>query len=284
MLVDIDKDTLNLDVGSVERALEDNPGIKAIIPVHFAGQSCLMDPIQRLADAHSLHVIDDAAHAVPTTYQGRKIGNISDATAFSFYVTKTLATGEGGMITTNDDALAERVRVMRLHGISKDVFDRYAARTPSWYYEVVAPGFKYNMTDISASLGIHQLRKADQFQQRRKEIAMRYNKAFANIPVDLPCQQSESDTHAWHIYLLRLKEHDRDEFIARMSDCGIGTSVHFIPLHLHPYWKDRYQLTPEHFPVATDSYRRAVSLPLYSAMDDDSVERVIRTVVEIVGS
>ena len=217
-----------------------------------------MAAIIDIAARHGAAVVEDAAHAFPATSGGRLVGTIGQATVFSFYATKTITTGEGGMVVTDDDALAARVKVMRLHGISRDVFDRYTSDKPSWFYEVIAPGFKYNMTDVAAAIGVEQLKRADIFRNRREAIARAYDAAFRGLPVDLPAVRRLADLHAWHLYVLALRVESlalsRDEFIARLAAAGIGTSVHFIPLHLQPYWRDRYRLAPEDFPVATDRF------------------------------
>ncbi len=280
VFVDIRPDTLNIDPAKIEGAI--TPRTKAIVPVHFAGLAADMKPIGAIARKHRLKVIEDAAHALPTTYQGKLIGSLeSDATVFSFYATKTLATGEGGMIATRDERISARCKVMRLHGIDRDAFDRYNSKKPAWYYEVVAPGFKYNMTDLAASLGIHQLRKITRFQRKRSEMAARYDHAFADLPLTLPAKAPAGDLHSWHLYVVRLSDNApirRDEFIQALSAEGIGTSVHFIPLHFQPFWRDRYRLSPEQFPQATRVYESTVSLPLYTRMTDGDQSRVIRTV------
>ncbi len=285
VFVDIDEDTLNMDVAAVEAALSRGGNVKAIMPVHMAGQACDMTALCRLAKDAGIRIIEDAAHALPTTFNGKRIGTIGDATVFSFYATKTLATGEGGMITTDDDAIASRIRTMRLHGISRDVFDRYQSDKPSWYYEVVAPGFKYNMPDTAAAVGIHQLARLQEMSGRRREIANRYFDALADLPLELPVPINMDDEHAWHLFIIRLAlgrlDIDRNRFIELMAECGIGTSVHFIPLHLQPYWRDKYELVPGDFPVATATYERLVSLPIYSKMTDEDVERVIAAVRDI---
>ena len=288
LFVDVDPDTLNLDPEAVRRVVETaSPRPKAMIPVHFAGRACAMDALLAIAREHGMKVVEDAAHAFPASHGGRAIGTIGDATVFSFYVTKTIATGEGGMVTTEDPAVAERIRTMRLHGISRDVFDRYRSEKPNWYYEVVAPGYKYNMPDMAAAVGIQQLAKAEAFRARREAIARRYTEAFAALPVRLPVGPAAGETHAWHLYVLRLtlEELDigRDRFIERMAEAGIGTSVHFIPLHIQPYWRERYGLAPQDFPRAWDAYQRAVSLPIYPAMSDADVERVVAAVTDILG-
>ena len=285
VFVDIDEETLNMDVTAVEAALSRGAKVKAIMPVHMAGQACDMTALCRLAKDAGIRIIEDAAHALPTTFNGKRIGTIGDATVFSFYATKTLATGEGGMITTDDDEVASRIRTMRLHGISRDVFDRYQSDKPSWYYEIVAPGFKYNMPDTAAAMGIHQLARLHEMSDRRREIANRYFDDLSDLPLDLPVPINTDDEHAWHLFIIRLAlgrlDIDRNRFIELMAERGIGTSVHFIPLHLQPYWRDRYELEPGDFPVATATYERLVSLPIYSKMTDEDVERVIAAVRDI---
>ncbi|MBL8278835.1 MAG: DegT/DnrJ/EryC1/StrS family aminotransferase [Pelomonas sp.] len=279
-LVDIDPATLNIDIAAIEAAI--TPRTKAIMPVHYAGLAVDMLAVLDIARRHGLRVVEDAAHALPTTIEKELIGTLgSDATVFSFYANKTMTTGEGGMLVTRNPELAKRARIMRLHGMSRDAFDRFTAKVPSWYYEIVAPGFKYNLTDIAAALGLHQLKRLPAFQQRREQIATRYHEAFCDLPVILPPDAPEGDTHSWHLYVLRLADDagiTRDAFIEGMFAAGIGCSVHYVPLHLHPYWRDRYGLTPEQFPHSQKAYERMVSLPLYTAMSDADVERVIAAV------
>lgn len=283
VFVDIDETTFNIDPTKIEAVITQKT--KAIIPVHFGGLACEMQPILEIARKYNLRVIEDAAHALPTTYQEKLIGSLeSDATVYSFYATKPIATGEGGMIVTRNPEIAKRCSVMRLHGINRDAFDRYTSTKPSWYYEVVAPGFKYNMTDIAASLGIHQLKKAWQLQQKRANIAQRYDEAFADLPLLLPPKANASDTHSWHLYVIRLTEKapiNRDVFIKQMIEKGIGCSVHYIPLHLHPYWRDTYHLQPTDFPRTLSTYQGAVSLPIYTKMTETDQEWVIKAVREI---
>lgn len=283
VFVDIDPMTLNMDPRRIERAITSRT--KVILPVHIAGLACDMAPILELANRYGLKVIEDAAHALPTTYRGQMIGTLaSDATVYSFYATKTITTGEGGMIVTRNAELADRCRTMRLHGINRDAFDRYTSTKPAWHYEVIAPGFKYNLTDLAASIGIQQLRKAWVFQRRRAEMASRYDAELAGLPVASPPHPLAGDVHSWHLYIIRLDEGvriSREEFIQRMSARGIGCSVHFIPLHLHPYWRETYQLQPHHFPLSWRAYERAVSLPLYTRMTDDDQTRVIEAVREV---
>jgi len=276
VLVDIDPTTLCIDVDAVERAI--TPRTKAVVPVHYGGLAADMSRLLALARRHGLRVVEDAAHALPTTCGGRLIGTLdSDATVFSFYANKTITTGEGGMVVTRDDELARRVKVMRLHGISRDAFDRFTAKVPSWYYEIVAPGFKYNLTDIASAMGIHQLRRANEFQRCRQAIAHAYDKALAGLPLLRPPHPVVGDLHSWHLYVVRLTDEariSRDSFIEKLFAAGIGCSVHYIPLHLQPYWRDRYGLRAEQFPHSQHAYERMVSLPMYSRMTEADVQRV----------
>ena len=284
-LVDIDPATLNIDPQAIEAAI--TPRTKAILPVHFAGLAADMPAILAIARRHGLKVIEDAAHALPTTAGGQLVGTLaSDATVFSFYANKTITTGEGGMLVTRDATLAARAMVMRLHGMSRDAFDRFTATVPSWFYEIVAPGYKYNLTDIAAALGLQQLKKSLAFQQRRAELAARYDAALAGLPVTLPPRALPGDMHAWHLYVLRLAEGaglERDELIERLYAAGIGCSVHYIPLHLHPYWRDRYALDAAMFPHSQRAYERMLSLPLYTRMTDADVDRAVHALRRALG-
>jgi dTDP-4-amino-4,6-dideoxygalactose transaminase len=284
-LVDIDPTTLNIDPAAVEAAI--TPRTRALMPVHYAGLAADMPRLLDIAQRHGLKVVEDAAHALPTTAAGALVGTLqSDATVFSFYANKTITTGEGGMLVTRDAALAQRARTMRLHGMSRDAFDRFTATVPSWYYEVVAPGFKYNLTDIAAALGIHQLKRAHAFQQQREHLAAAYDQALAGLPVTLPPRAPAGDVHAWHLYVIRLQDDagvPRDRFIERLYAAGIGCSVHYIPLHLHPYWRDRYGLSAAMFPHSQHAYERMVSLPLYPRMTGGDVQRVAQAVRAALG-
>lgn len=280
VFVDIEPNTFSIDADKIEAAI--TPRTKAIIPIHVGGLACNMGAIIALAQKYKLKVIEDAAHALPTTWNRKLVGTLeSDATVFSFYATKTITTGEGGMIVTREANLAERCKVMRLHGINRDAFDRYTSTTPSWYYEIVAPGFKYNLTDVAASLGIQQLKKAWKFYERRKAIAAQYDEGLKDLSLILPPHSAEGEMQSWHLYVIRLTENakvQRNDFIQRMADEGIGCSVHYIPLHLHPYWKETYGLKPEDFPNALHAYQGAVSLPIFTKMTDTDVTRVIQAV------
>lgn len=283
VFVDIDPNTLCIDVDLVERAI--TPRTKAIIPVHFAGLSADMIRLIKLAKDRGLRVIEDAAHAFPATCNGQLIGTLlSDATVFSFYANKTITTGEGGMLVTRNPEIAKRARVMRLHGINRDAFDRFTSDKPSWYYEIVAPGFKYNLTDIAASIGIHQLAKAAAFQVKREYIAKQYDEGLDGLPLIKPPHPVSGDTHSWHLYVIRLEKScgiPRDKFINEMYKIGIGCSVHYIPLHLHPYWRSAFKLAPEMFPVSQSVYEQTVSLPIYTKMDESDVGNVIDAVWKI---
>ncbi|MCP4367664.1 MAG: DegT/DnrJ/EryC1/StrS family aminotransferase [Deltaproteobacteria bacterium] len=294
VFVDIDPYTLNIAPDKIEsekgKSWKEGKA-KAVIPVHFAGLPCDMDAIIEIANRHSLKVIEDAAHTLPSRYKGKMVGTIGDITCFSFYATKTITTGEGGMITTENDEYAERMRIMSLHGISRDAWNRYSSEG-SWYYEIMAPGFKYNLTDLAAAVGLAQLKKAESMYLRRRKIASLYNEAFKDISsIDTPFYEESRKmenitSHSWHLYVIKLNLEtltiDRDEFIDELKNKGIGTSVHFIPLHMHPYYRDTYGHKPEDFPVAYETYKRIISLPIYPKMTDDDVGRVVEAVKELV--
>jgi len=285
VFVDIEGDSFNIDCDAIEKALITHPEVKVILPVHYAGQSANMTRIMKLAKQYNVKVMEDAAHAIPTTHNNKVIGTFGDITVYSFYANKTITTGEGGMVVTNNDEYAKRIGCMRLHGISKDVFDRFTSTKPSWHYEVIAPGFKYNMTDIAASLGIHQLKKAWKLQERRQEIAYRYNNEFSNIPLKVPLIVNKDDVHSWHLYVIQLDLEaisiSRERFIDILAEKGVGTSVHYIPLHFHPYWKDAYDLKETDFPISTNIFSRIVSLPNYPKMTDEQVDKVISVVKSV---
>ncbi len=283
VLVDVEPDTLNIAPAAVEQAI--TPRTKAILPVHLYGHPCNLDALGEIARQHDLLVIEDAAHAVGAAWRGRRIGTLSQATAFSFYAIKNLTTAEGGMVTTDDDAWAERLRVYTLHGISRDAWKRYSSEG-SWYYEVILPGFKCNMTDIQAALGLHQLARLEVMNLRRAEIAARYDEALSDLAeLRLPARRP-GIRHAWHLYPIRLRLDrltvDRAAFIEHLRAEGIGASVHFIPLHRQPYYRDRFGLRPADLPVADAAYHELVSLPLYPRMQDQDVEDVIEAVGRVV--
>jgi perosamine synthetase len=292
IFVDVDARHLNMRPTLVEQAMTRRT--KAIMPIHVAGLATDLEAIYTIAANHNLAVIEDAAHAFPAKYRGRFIGQdlghdfatqFSHFTCFSFYATKTITTGEGGMICTNNEALAERCRIMALHGISKDAWKRYTSEG-SWYYEIIAPGYKYNITDVAAAMGLAQLRKVEKMWLRRQEIARQYTEAFAPCAaLQVPATCSDVQ-HAWHLYMLRLNldqlHLDRANFVAELKRRNIGVSVHFIPLHLHPYYRETYGYQPQEFPIAYAEYQREISLPIYSKMNDRDVHDVINAVLEIV--
>jgi dTDP-4-amino-4,6-dideoxygalactose transaminase len=282
VLADVEPDTLNIDPARIEAAI--TPRTRAIIPVHFAGHPVDLDPIIELARAHGLLVLEDAAHALPASYKGRRIGAGRNPVAFSFYATKNLTTTEGGMLTADPEFL-ERARVVSLHGMSRDAWKRYG-KGGSWYYEVQCPGFKYNMTDVQAALGLCQLRKLSRFQQRRREVVAAYGSGLADADaLELPTQRPDVE-HAWHLYVLRIRPGllriGRDQFIDELATRNVGTSVHFIPIHLHPYYRDTYGYRPLDLPVANENYHRMLSLPLHPGLSDGDVADVIDAVHDVV--
>lgn len=289
IFVDIAAGDLNIDPARIAEALEhakrarkDRP-IQAILPVHIGGHPCDLEAIMSIANDAGLPVVEDAAHSFPSVYRGRHAGTWGACGVYSFYATKTITTGEGGMVVTGDDEIARRMSVMRLHGIDREVWDRYTSEKPSWHYQVVEAGFKYNMPDILAAIGRVQLRRADAFAARRREIAGLYRTLLGNRDyLEVPPENAAS---SWHLFVVRIVTErlslGRDEFIARLAELGIGTSVHYIPLHIMPYYRNRYGFTPDDFPVSLDAYERAISLPIYPGLTDEDVGRVADTVKRI---
>jgi dTDP-4-amino-4,6-dideoxygalactose transaminase len=286
VIVDVDPMTLNIDLRKAAAAV--TPRTKAVMPVHFGGLAVDRAALANLSREFDLRVIEDAAHSFPTVSDGALVGlGASEAVVFSFYATKTITTGEGGMVVTPHAELSDRMRTMRLHGINHDVFDRYRSATPSWAYEVVAPGFKYNMPDMAAALGRVQLSRAYEMAAKRLRIADRYTAAFADLPLDLPVPPQRGDSHAWHLYVVRLRQRSamtREAFIEKMAQRKVGCSVHFIPLHKHPYWRKRYSLSDFQFPVASAQFERVVSLPIFSSMTEAQVDKVVLSVRELLGA
>ena len=282
VFADVEKGTLNIDVRKIEEKI--TPKTRAIIPVHFAGHACDMDAIDELAQRHNLVVIEDAAHAIETGYKKSKIGNLGNLTAFSFYATKNLTTGEGGMLTLNDDALADKIRVMRLHGLSRDAWKRYG-KSGFAHWELHYPGFKYNMSDINASLGLHQLKKVEKFYQLRERYVEMYNTAFAGLEAVETLEVRDYTRSAYHIYVIALKLEmlniSRDEFLNAMQNAGVGVAVHFSSLHLQPFFKKEFGTAEQPLPVATHYNDRILSLPLYPKMSTSDVERVIHEVTRL---
>lgn len=283
VFVDIDPVTMNIDAKKIREKITSRT--KAIIPVHIAGHPCEMDEIMAIALENNLFVLEDAAHAVYTQYKGKLIGSIGNATAFSFYATKNLVTGEGGMVTTDDEELYNKIRVMSTHGMSRNAWNRYA-EAGSWYYEILSPGYKDNMSDIMAGLGLSQLAKLERMQGMRQEIVDYYQGEFGKMPeLEVPAELDYA-RHAWHLYIIKLNldklSIDRGKFIDKLKEENIGTSVHFIPLHLHPYYRDTYGYKPEDFPVALSVFERIISLPLYPRMSRQDASDVVDAVKRII--
>jgi perosamine synthetase len=283
VMVDCLPDTFNIDPDQIVKAV--TPRTKAIIPVHIGGQPCDMHPILEIAKQYNLRVIEDAAHALPARYHEKMVGTIGDITCFSFYATKTITTGEGGMATTENPEWAERMHIMSLHGISKDAWKRYTAEG-SWYYEILYPGYKYNLTDIAAALGIPQLQKCERYWAARQHYATLYNKGFADVPEIIVPHVAEGVQHAWHLYVIQLDLDrltiSRNQFIEALKAENIGTSVHFIPLHRHPYYQETFGYGLSDFPNASAVFERIISLPIFPKMTEADVQDVIDAVRKIV--
>lgn len=282
VLVDVRASDHLVDLTAVERAVTRRT--RVIMPVHFGGIAADMDEVTALARARGLRVVADSAHAFPCDYRGRNIGTLADISCFSFYATKTITTGEGGAAVTENSEWADRMRTMSLHGISRDAWKRYAA-DGNWYYEILAPGFKYNLTDVAAAMGLVQLSRAEEMRARRRAIAARYDEAFAGEPALELLRLPADRTSAYHLYVLKLAPGvlriERNGFLEELKRRGIGASVHFIPLHVHPYYRETFGYRPESLPVANDLYQRSISLPFFSAMTGVQVERVIAAVQDI---
>lgn len=282
VLVDVAPDTLTISPDAVRDAI--TPRTKAIIPVHYAGHPVDLDPLDALAEKHGLMILEDAAHAISTRYRGKIIGSRPNLAAFSFYATKNLTTVEGGCLT-GETSLIEKARVIGHHGMNRDAWKRFD-RSGSWYYEVVLPGFKYNMTDMQASIGLHQLKRLAEFQRRRREIVAKYEEGFRGMDaLELPVERSWAES-SWHLYVLRLRLEtlriDRNAFIDELKSRNIGTSVHYLPVHMHPFYRDKYHLRPEEAPVALDAYSRMISIPLHPGLSDIDVDDVIQAVRDTV--
>ena len=283
--IDIEPNSMNIDVKQIRKKITKNT--KAIIAVHYAGLSCEMDEIFKIAKEFDLKVIEDAAHALPSSYLGSLIGSLrSDATVFSFYANKNITTGEGGMVVTRSEDMAKRMRLMRLHGMDRDAYDRFTSQKGSWYYEIIAPGFKYNLTDLSAAIGIEQLKKLPMLHEKRKKLANKYFDELKDLPIILPSDAPAKECHSWHLFVIRLKKDlkiTRDELIKKMNKDGIGTSVHYVPLHLQPYWKNRYELDTKDFKETNKAYNSMVRIPLYPDLSEEDQERVIMSLQKNLG-
>ncbi len=274
VLCDIEYETHNINVFKIEELITSKT--KAIIPVHFGGQPCDMEKILDIARRHKLYVIEDAAHALPAWYKDKKIGTMGNITCFSFYATKTLATGEGGIATTKEETFARSMKINRLHGIDRDAWNRYTLQG-DWYYEVVDQGYKYNMTDLQAALGLAQLKKLEWMWNRRKEIAERYNQAFKNTAIETLKIKPDRET-SWHLYVIKVN--NRDELYRKLKERGIGTSVHFIPVHKHPYYKKTFGYKEKDYPVAEEVFKKSLSLPIYPGLTDEEQEYIIENVLK----
>lgn len=283
VFADIKRDSYNIDPDEIAKKITKKT--KAIIPVHYSGNAAALDEIYAIAREHDLFVIEDAAHAIGATYKGKKLGSFNSIACFSFYATKNITTGEGGLVTLNDQKLAEKIRMLTLHGISKDAWKRYTA-SGSWRYEVLYPGFKYNFTDIQAALGLVQLKKIGLFLEKRRWIAKLYNQLLDNMDgIKIP-YIPKNDEPIWHLYVIEVEEKSgvsRDEFIDRLHRQGIGTSVHFIPQHMQPYYQKKFNFQPSDFPISYEVFQRVVSLPLYTKMTEDDVSRVAGAIKKVLG-
>jgi dTDP-4-amino-4,6-dideoxygalactose transaminase len=286
LFVDVEERTANIDPDRIAAALEatnrEGRRVAAVMPVHVGGRACAMEHITAIAAHHGVPVVEDSAHAFPVVHRGRMLGTWGDVGVYSLYATKAITTGEGGVVVTRRDDLAHRIRVMRLHGIDRDVWNRYTAANASWQYDVVEAGYKYNLTDLASAIGLAQLAKAEAFLDRRRAVARAYFAGLATCDfLDLP---EDTPDHGWHLYTVRLRPGrlsiDRDRFIAELQQRGIGTSVHFIPLHLMTHWRDRYGLKPDDFPVALRLYQAAISLPIYPSLTGDETARVVAAIRE----
>ncbi|MBN1412756.1 MAG: DegT/DnrJ/EryC1/StrS aminotransferase family protein [Spirochaetales bacterium] len=284
LFVDIEEDTYNINPNNIEARIRENGRkMAAILPVHIAGLPCNMKSIMEISRLHGIPVVEDAAHAFPVRLLGRYAGTFGATGVFSFYANKTITTGEGGMVVTDNEEIAARIKVMRLHGIDRESWDRYTTENPAWAYDVVAPGYKYNMPDITAAIGVRQLEKAFPMRDRRRDIALKYLNAFSGCNyLKLPVYDDE---HAWHLFMIRLDGErlsiSRDEFIRKLNNLGVGTSVHYIPLHLMTYYRTRYDLKPEQFPVSLNNYLNSLSLPIYPDLTDEEVDKIIQSVKSI---
>jgi len=285
VLVDIKKDTFNIDPKKIEERITDKT--KAIIPVHYSGQPCDMDEIAKIAEEHNLVVIEDAAHAIGAEYKDKKIGTISPLTCFSFYATKNITTSEGGMAATNNEEYADKIKRISLFGIDKDAWKRYS-KTGSWFYDVKFLGYKYNMTDLQASLGLHQLKRIESFLKTRERYAQIYNKELGSLnEIETPFVKKDIK-HARHLYPILIKPDsiniNRDQFIEELKRYNIGTSVQFIPLHLHSYYKDKFEFNKGEFPITEDIYERIINIPISPKIKEEDIMYIINAIKEIINN
>lgn len=281
VILDVEYGTNLLTPEILEVAAVKHPDAKAVMVVHYGGQSADMKGIIDVSNKHGLKVIEDAAHAFPTKYQNKYVGGFGNATCFSFYANKTITTGEGGMLATNDESIYNRAKAMRLHGINRDIWDRFTAKNAKWEYDVIAPGFKYNMPDLNAAVGLAQLERAEEFRAGRQRCAEHYYSQLGDVDcIDLPVNKGTVEGHSWHLYPIVLNERaktGRNDLISKLNAAGIGTSVHYKPIHRMTYWRERYQLKPEDFPVATKIWKGNLSLPIYPGMTPEELGYVTDT-------
>lgn len=285
VFLDVEYGTNLVTPDILEAATKQHPDVKALVLVHYGGQACDMEGILNICRSHGLRLIEDAAHSFPTRYKGRLIGSFGDATCFSFYANKTITTGEGGMLLTDDEAIFTRVKTMRLHGINRDIWDRFTTQKVDWEYDVVAPGFKYNLPDVAAAIGLAQLERAEAFRDERDRCARHYFRELADLAcLDLPLTHGQMNEHSWHLFPIVLKAEapiDRNHFIERMNEKGIGLSVHYKPLHRMTYYREQYQLRPEAFPNAERTWQGTVSLPIYPSLSSEELGYICHVMHEI---
>ena len=286
VFLDVEYGTCLVTPESLEQAALRNPGAKALVLVHFGGQAANMDDILAVCRRHGIKVIEDAAHAFPTRCNGRMIGSFGDVTCFSFYANKTITTGEGGMLVTNDETIHKRVKTMRLHGINRDIWDRFTAKKANWEYDVVAPGYKYNMPDVNAAIGLAQMERAEEFRRGRQRCIEFYYENLSDLPgIDLPVCNGPMDEHSWHLFWIVLNTQARIErniLIERLNEAGIGTSVHYKPLHRMTYYREQYGLIPQHYPNAERHWRGCASLPVYPGLSNAELEFICDTIKSII--
>lgn len=284
VFLDVEYGTCLLTPEILEDGIRRHPGVKAVVLVHFGGQAADMGRILSLCKRHGLRVIEDAAHAFPTRHDGRMVGSFGDVTCFSFYANKTITTGEGGMLVTDHEDIHRRVKIMRLHGINRDIWDRFTARKATWEYDVIAPGFKYNLPDVAAAIGLAQLERADEFRRERQRCAEFYYAHLAGVPgIDLPVCKGAKEDHSWHLFWIVMNGSrglDRNAFIERLNARGVGTSVHYKPLHRMTYYRERYGAKPEAYPNAERHWQGCVSLPVYPTLSDEELAYICDAVRE----
>lgn len=288
IVLDIEYGTNLITPTILEKAIELNPDAKHLVVVHYGGQAAQMDEIVAICQKNGIKILEDAAHAFPTLYKGKMVGNFGDITCFSFYANKTITTGEGGMLVTDDEAIYKRAKVMRLHGINRDIWDRFTSKKPSWEYDVIEAGFKYNMTDLAAAIGLGQLEQAEYLRMGRQKAVEFYMDALKGIEsIDLPVIKCSLEEHAWHLFPIVLNERakiSRNQMIEALAELGIGTSVHYKPLHQLTYYKDRYKLKAEDYPNAEKTWQGNISLPLYPNMEVEDLEYIVKSIKTVLQS